>query len=107
MWTAKDYTEIWSENITTGRSKRNYGRLIKTYTDPDNINPRIPASGHRQDGKMTQVGESAYYWTATVDRAQYKSGKLYGFRWLVGSNLRIEGSGSTGIARPVRCVKEY
>ena len=106
-WTANGYTEIWSENITTGRSKRNYGRLIRTYTDPDNINTRIPCSGHRQDGKMVQVGESAYYWTATVDPAQYKSGKLWGFRWLVGSNLRIEGSGSTGIARPVRCIRQY
>lgn len=106
-WTANGFTEYWGDNITTGRSKRNYGRLIRTYTDPDNINLRIPASGHRQDGKMVQVGESAYYWTATVDPAQYKSGKTYGFRWLVGSNLRIEGSGSTGIARPVRCIKEY
>ena len=106
-WTANGYTEIWGDNITTGRSKRNYGRLIKSYTDPDNINLRIPASGHRQDGKMTQVGESAYYWSATIDPAQYKSGKLYGLRWLVGSNLRIEGSGATGMARPVRCIKEY
>lgn len=106
-WTANGYTEIWSENITTGRSKRNYGRLIRTYTDPDNINTRIPCSGYRQDGKMVSAGEAAYYWSATVDPAQYKSGKLYGFRWLVGSNLRIEGSGSTGIARPVRCIRQY
>ncbi|MGM9786355.1 MAG: hypothetical protein ACI3ZS_05905 [Candidatus Cryptobacteroides sp.] len=106
-WVANGYTEHWGDNISTGRSKRNYGRMLHSYTDPENIKTRIPCDGYREGGKIVKVGEAAYYWTSTVDPVNYANGKLYGFRWLVGSNLRIEGCGSTAIARPVRCVAIY
>ena len=106
-WQANGYTDHWGDNISTGRSKRNYGRMLQSYTDPDNIRTRIPCDGYREGGKLVKVGEAAYYWTSTVDPVNYANGKLYGFRWLVASNLRIEGCGSTAIARPVRCIAIY
>ena len=106
-WIANGYTDHWGDNISTGRSKRNYGRMIQSYTDPENIKTRIPCDGYREGGKLVKVGEAAYYWASTVDPVNYANGKLYGFRWLVGSNLRIEGCGSTAIARPVRCIAIY
>ena len=106
-WIATGYTDHWGDNISTGRSKRNYGRMIQSYTDPENIKTRIPCDGYREGGKLVKVGEAAYYWASTVDPVNYANGKLYGFRWLVGSNLRIEGCGSTAIARPVRCIAIY
>lgn len=81
--------------------------MIQSYTDPENIKTRIPCDGYREGGKLVKVGEAAYYWASTVDPVNYANGKLYGFRWLVGSNLRIEGCGSTAIARPVRCIAIY
>ncbi|MDY3979877.1 MAG: FISUMP domain-containing protein [Tidjanibacter sp.] len=107
-WTADNsggynYTIHWSENVTTARSKTNYGRLIKSYADEDKTT-RFPCCGHRQSGLVASSGEAVYYWTSTIDRNQLNSSKNYAFRWLIGSNMRIEGSGSFAIARPVRCV---
>ncbi len=109
-----DLNLVWLDNITTSMSKRNHGRLIKSYADPDNIKLRIPCSGMREGGVMKSAGKTCYYWTASIEPDNYyaSSQKIYGSRWVVGTNLRFIGStsaskaegGGFGSARPVRCI---
>ncbi len=101
----------WLENITTSMSKRNYGRLIKSYAD-ENIKIRIPCSGWRELGILKEAGTTCYYWSASIDPQYYAAGDMRASRWIVGSNLRFISTASTskmesgfsGIARPVRCI---
>jgi hypothetical protein len=93
----------WNGNVTTVKSDLTHGRKMISFADP-NTTLRIPIPGWRQEGKLNNVGNHAFYWTSTIDPDPTKDG--WALRWLIGTNCRIEGSGTVAIARPVRCVAE-
>ena len=98
----KEYPD-WNGNVTTVKSDQTQGRKIISFADPNTFT-RIPTPGWRQEGALNSVGYFSIYWTSTTDPNPEKDG--WGLRWVVASNLRIDGSGTVAIARPLRCVAE-
>lgn len=99
-YTSGSYSSLFS-NVTSTMSTLTNSHLIDCSTD-ECVKILLPASGHRDNGKVDGLGSAAYYQTSTIDPQK----PAQAFRQLVGSNTRVEGSGTFGFARPVRCVKE-
>lgn len=99
-WSAVDYP-AWDGNVTTQLASKTQSQTITNYSDPS-IKTFLPAFGHRDQGRMDFTGYAAYYLTSTIN----PENTSYAFRLLVGTNVRVEGSGSTAMSRPIRCVAE-
>jgi len=100
QYTSGTYTAFFN-NVTSTMSAITQSHLVQCFGDGCQTT-LFPASGHRQDGKLDNLGYAAYYTTSTIN----PENTSYAFRQLVASNMRVEGSGSFKLPRPIRCVKE-
>ncbi|TYR38467.1 hypothetical protein FXV77_04095 [Sphingobacterium phlebotomi] len=99
-WSHADYP-AWAGNVTSTIAANTNSHLVTAYNDLSSV-VLFPAFGHRDAGKLDALGSAGYYHTATINPANASQA----FRQLVGSNMRVEGSGTFAFARPVRCVVE-
>ncbi|MDD4589485.1 MAG: sialate O-acetylesterase [Parabacteroides sp.] len=100
FWKDGTHTD-WDNNIANpAKSTRTNGRRMIT-ADP-NTWTRIPACGWLDNGKVMSLGSTTFYWSATIN----PENQSQAMRYLMGSNCRIEGSGTFAFARPVRCVAD-
>ncbi|GAB1415931.1 hypothetical protein MASR2M117_13370 [Paludibacter sp.] len=99
-WQNDDYP-AWLGNVTSQLAAKTNSHIVTAYDDPSKT-ILFPAFGHRDQGKLDALGSAGYYLTSTINPENLS----YAFRQLVGTNMRVEGSGSFVMARPVRCVAE-
>lgn len=100
-WSNADYP-AWAGNVTSTIAANTNSHLVVAYNDPSN-SVLFPAVGNRNaTGRLEAVGSNGYYPTSTINPVN----TAFAFRQLVGTNMRVEGSGSFALPRPVRCVAE-
>ncbi|MDR1683510.1 MAG: sialate O-acetylesterase, partial [Candidatus Symbiothrix sp.] len=99
FWKDGTHTD-WDNNVSPAKSTRTHGRRLIT-ADP-NTWTRIPACGWLDNGKVTSAGTTTFYWSSTIN----PENQAQAMRYLMGTNCRIEGSGTFAFARPVRCVAD-
>lgn len=100
QYTSGTYTAFFN-NVTSTMSAITQSHLVQCFGDGC-LTTLFPASGHREAGKLDNLGYAAYYTTSTIN----PENTSYAFRQLVASNMRVEGSGSLKIPRQIRCIKE-
>jgi hypothetical protein len=88
-------------NVTSTMSTITQSHLVQCYGDGCQTT-LFPASGHREAGKLDQLGYTSYYTTSTINPET----STYAIRIIVASNMRPDGGGSFKIPRQIRCVKE-